>query len=192
MSFVCTLCNRRRALAESLRSLKDQWTPEHEFIVVDFASDNWEWEPAIPIRRLDYPRPFRNAFGNNRGAEAAKGDIILFTHADMLYPPGFLAQVKRRILEEGWDAYYPIWKDIQSDGTVPREYRRTAFGVCAFNAFAWNGMEWPEWGDDHWGGEDTLLHKDAVKQLKVYTEEVYGLLHQPHPTEREWLERFMG
>jgi glycosyltransferase involved in cell wall biosynthesis len=102
LSIVIPVKNEAKSLPLILGSIKAQSFTDLEVIVAisaDTTDDSRRVAEAFGARTVvgGMPGP-----GRNRGAEVAKGDVILFLDADIILPPGFLAgtvaEFKRRRL----------------------------------------------------------------------------------------------
>lgn len=92
ISVIIPALNEAAGIENTLRSVSRQ-TPEHEIIVADGGS--LDKTAAIASR---YGRVIRTPRGRSRqmnaGAAQARGDILLFLHADTLLPPDGLEKVQ--------------------------------------------------------------------------------------------------
>jgi GT2 family glycosyltransferase len=86
---------------------------DFELILVDNGSEEPETlayyesiEQDPRIRRIDYPEPFNWSAANNRGAESATGDTLLFLNNDI------------EILEPDWLEEMLRWVELPSIGAV--------------------------------------------------------------------------
>jgi rSAM/selenodomain-associated transferase 2 len=96
ISVIIPALNESRALPQTLAKLFEQ-RGEFEVILVDGASsdDTIEIAKQWPQVRITSSAPGR-AKQMNAGAELARGEILLFLHADTWLPPGALARLGAR------------------------------------------------------------------------------------------------
>ena len=97
ISVIIPALNEANGIAPVLRAVEAQDEP-HEIIVVDGGSADATVDIAAHWARV-IAAPRGRAVQMNRGAAAARGEILLFLHADTLLPPGALAHVRRSIAE---------------------------------------------------------------------------------------------
>ena len=103
-------------LAHSLLALQSVRGPDVEVIVVDGGSRDGTPRAAHPLsdRVLDAPRG--RARQMNAGAEAARGRVLLFLHADTRLPSGWTAMIRDALETRGheWGRF-----DVRLDGLHP-------------------------------------------------------------------------
>jgi glycosyltransferase involved in cell wall biosynthesis len=100
LSVIIPTYNRADALRKCLAAYREQTLPADEFemILVDDGStypvaDLVRAETGrLPVRLLANDRNRGPAFGRNRGIEAARGELVLFTGDDIIPEPAFLAE----------------------------------------------------------------------------------------------------
>jgi glycosyltransferase involved in cell wall biosynthesis len=96
ISVIVPAHNAAQTLVPCLRALSASTYPHYECIVIDDGST--DRTPAIaamfPVRMVGLPGAARGAaYARNRGAEVARGDILLFVDADVVVTPNTLRQV---------------------------------------------------------------------------------------------------
>ena len=101
ISIVIPVLNESQTIGTSLSRLHGE-IEHHEIVVVDGGStDNtMDIVGAFPGVKRVFSSMGRGS-QMNRGAEAAKGDILLFVHADTHLPPGGLSLIESLIGERG-------------------------------------------------------------------------------------------
>jgi hypothetical protein len=124
-------------LRRSLPALVDQLADDDELIVVDNASrDGLQAELArlAPTARLiSLGENVGFAAGANRGAAAARGDLLAFLNPDAMVQPGWAEAIAA-----GWNGDLTAWM-----GLVLLEGSRainTSGGVLHFTGFGWAGQ----------------------------------------------------
>jgi len=89
-------------LPDLLDALKAQTRLPDEVIVADAGSMDGTAELA-KARGAQVVRGGMPAFGRNAGADAAKGDLLLFLDADVLPPPNFIVSLLEEFEQKGYD-----------------------------------------------------------------------------------------
>ena len=92
ISIIIPALNESAFLRDTLTVIAD--TPEIETIVVDGGSTDNTREVAVDCGARVVSAPRGRAKQMNVGAAIARGDILLFLHADSKLPPGFADQVR--------------------------------------------------------------------------------------------------
>jgi rSAM/selenodomain-associated transferase 2 len=94
ISVIIPTLNEECDIAQTLRLLREH--RPREIIVVDGGSTDATCQRASEADLLIHSGPGR-AEQMNRGAELARGDILLFLHADCFLEPGALLEVEDRL-----------------------------------------------------------------------------------------------
>jgi len=100
ISVVIPVLNESRTIGSCLFRLQKE-IADHEIVVVDGGSQDGTLDivKAFPdVRRLYSPTG--RARQMNRGAEAARGHILLFLHADTRLPPGGLCRIETLLRQQ--------------------------------------------------------------------------------------------
>lgn len=93
ISVIIPAFNEESSLPTLLRQLADCKEP-HEVLVADGGSTDNTADRARPLARV-VACPRNRGLQLNAGAREARGDILLFLHADVRLPPGALLAVER-------------------------------------------------------------------------------------------------
>ncbi len=110
LSIVIPTLNEEKNLLRLFASISEQEFDDYEIIVADAGSEDRTREIAEEYgsRVVEGGLP---AEGRNKGAEAARGEILLFVDADVILPEGFLKQAveefKKRELSGSSFFVYP-------------------------------------------------------------------------------------
>ncbi|MBI2881513.1 MAG: TIGR04283 family arsenosugar biosynthesis glycosyltransferase [Candidatus Tectomicrobia bacterium] len=99
ISVIIPVLNEASILQESLRALPSDPNGGVEVIVVDGGSRDGTPERARPHRVLAAPRG--RARQMNAGAKAARGEILLFLHADTRLPPRAFPLIRETLADPG-------------------------------------------------------------------------------------------
>ena len=100
ISVVIPVLNESRTIGSCLSRLQEE-IADHEIVVVDGGSQDGTLDivKALPdVVRQDSPTG--RARQMNRGAEAARGHILLFLHADTHLPPGGLDKIETLLKQQ--------------------------------------------------------------------------------------------
>lgn len=101
ISIIIPVLNESRTIGSCLLRLRKQ-IEHHEIVVVDGGSNDDTLniiKAFSDVKWLISPPGRGNQM--NKGAEAAKGDLFLFLHADTYLPPGGLAGIETLMSREG-------------------------------------------------------------------------------------------
>lgn len=93
LSIIVPVLDEARGIAATLESLAAARAAGAEVVVVDGGSRDETRRIAAPLADKVIAAPRGRAAQMNAGARAARGDILLFLHADTLLPQGAVAQV---------------------------------------------------------------------------------------------------
>src|SRR5688500_14604573 len=101
LSIIIPTVNEAAQLPATLASLQAQTVP-HEVIVADAQSTDATRDIAMRAGAAVIESPRRQrAAQMNTGAAAARGDALLFLHADTRLAPGALAKISRALRQPG-------------------------------------------------------------------------------------------
>ncbi len=113
ISIVIPTLNEGEYLEETLSALKNQTYQDFEIIVSDSKSEDDTQKIAGKYgARIVVSERRGPAFGRNRGAEVAKGDVLLFLDADTILSRTALEGIDKTMKEKevaaGTCAFYPL------------------------------------------------------------------------------------
>ncbi len=148
VSIIVPACNEENAVESGLRTLLAQEYPNMEIIVIDDRSTDGTFAvltklqtefPELKVERIqELPAGW---LGKNhalfRGAEKAKGEILLFTDADILMQPSTLSRAVNYLLAEKLDHLSLVFQNI-SDGGLLNAMIIDALGGLFFLLKPWN------------------------------------------------------
>jgi rSAM/selenodomain-associated transferase 2 len=96
LSVIIPVLNEAPGIVATLDALQPLRAAGHEIIVADGGSTDDSRERSIDRVDAWVPSPRGRAVQMNAGAARARGDVLLFLHADTALPPGF-----ERLIEAG-------------------------------------------------------------------------------------------
>lgn len=135
ISIIIPLYNEEKMLFEHSSCLKDL-SCLAELIFVDGASSDRTIEPAKQFGRVLQSQKGR-AIQMNYGAGYAKGDILLFLHADSIISVDALACIEKKISEDGYvggcltqriDNDVCIYRAIEAQGNLRARATKVFYG----------------------------------------------------------------
>ena len=121
VSLVVASCNQKERLENSLLSLRRQVGVSYEVVGVDAGSCDgsldvlreWSREDSGRFRVLEAPHSITPTAAVNLGAEEAKGDILVFLHADFILVPDFCLRTARAYVSRpGRVLITGLWKPL--------------------------------------------------------------------------------
>ena len=165
-----------------------------ELVVSDYGSSDWpvaEWlsraAGTIPVLIEPVAGAFSRGRGRNAAAARARGNTLFFLDADMIVCPRVLAR-GRQVAAEG-RALFPICWSFKDPEHREGWWRVRGYGNCVLPRGLFHRVgPWPEL--ETWGGEDTLFHRRVASVAGVVRERVDGFVHQWHPNDRAWKNRY--
>lgn len=114
LSVVVPALNEARGIADALRALAPLRSRGHELIVVDGGSHDGTREIAAALADATIVAPRGRARQMNAGARAARGDALVFLHADTRLPPGGAEVILESLKTHAWGRF-----DVQIEGRHP-------------------------------------------------------------------------
>ncbi|MGQ0547611.1 MAG: TIGR04283 family arsenosugar biosynthesis glycosyltransferase [Betaproteobacteria bacterium] len=114
ISVVVPALNEAPGIGAALRALVPLRARGHEVIVVDGGSEAGTRELAAPLCDLALAAPRGRAVQMNAGARAARGDALLFLHADSRLPGDADREIMRSLATHLWGRF-----DVEIEGRHP-------------------------------------------------------------------------
>lgn len=99
LSVIIPMLNEAANVAAAIRSARS--APDSEIVVVDGGSSDEAVDLARSLRATVVLAPKGRARQLNAGASEARGDLLLFLHADTRLPPGFLGHIDQILARPG-------------------------------------------------------------------------------------------
>jgi glycosyltransferase involved in cell wall biosynthesis len=127
ISVIIPAGNSARTIGECLDAVVGSDYRDYECIVVDDGSTDGSFEVAqqYPVRAIRLNgNPHGPAYARNRGAEIAKGDLLVFLDADVLVRPDTLTRVVNSFSANGHlDAMFGSYDEEPQDGGFLSQYK---------------------------------------------------------------------
>ena len=114
LSVVVPALNEARGIGDALRALAPLRSRGHELVVVDGGSDDGTREIAAALADATIVAPRGRARQMNAGARAARGDALVFLHADTRLPPGGAEAILASLKTHAWGRF-----DVEIEGRHP-------------------------------------------------------------------------
>jgi len=120
ISIIIPTYNSKENLVKTLDSIYKNGFKNFEIIVVDDASDDNTSEMVKNYSVRHVPLKFNRgpAFARNRGAELAKGDVILFLDADGEVESDLLSKINRYFEGADYDVVSGVFAKEQKKSNV--------------------------------------------------------------------------
>jgi len=100
LSIIIPTLNEAAVIAETLSSLKAQLNSDAEIIIADGGSEDRTVALSRPFTDIVIHSPPGRARQMNAGALAAKGDVLLFLHADTRPPDDFISAIEQALFTD--------------------------------------------------------------------------------------------
>lgn len=111
LTIVVPVLNEAAGIAAALAALAPLRAAGHEVIVVDGGSGDATAALAAPLADRVLAAPAGRARQMNAGAAAARGEALLFLHADTFLPPDAAALVAGALRDRAWGRF-----DVRIEG----------------------------------------------------------------------------
>jgi len=101
ISFIIPTRNEEKYIGGCLQSIKNQKKKNYEIIVVDTLSEDDTVKIAKRYQAKIIKEPRRGiSFGRNTGAKKAKGEILVFTDADVRFEKDFTEKIDEKFKDD--------------------------------------------------------------------------------------------
>ncbi len=182
LSIVIPLLNEEESLPELCAWIERVMTANkysYEVILVDDGStdDSWEVikklsESNANLKGIRFQRNYGKSAALNEGFKASKGDVIITMDADMQDSPDEIPELRRMILEGGYDLVSG-WKQKRFDNALTKNLPSKLFNAAAR---ASSGIKL----------NDFNCGLKAYKRKVVKSIEVFGEMHRYIPVLAKW------
>jgi glycosyltransferase involved in cell wall biosynthesis len=182
LSIVIPLYNEEESLPELCDWIKrvcDQHQYTYEVILVDDGSTDDSWKVIENLRAVNpnikgikFQRNYGKSAALNEGFKAAQGNVIITMDADLQDSPDEIPELRRMILEDGYDMVSG-WKKVRYDNKLSKNIPSKFFNAATRRV------------------SNIRLH-DFNCGLKAYRKkvvkgiEVYGEMHRYIPVLAKW------
>ncbi len=151
----------------------------YEVILVDDGSTDNSWNVVQQLRNgnsnikgIKFQRNYGKSAALNEGFKAAQGDVIITMDADMQDSPDEVPELRRMIVEDGFDLVSG-WKKKRYDNTFTKNIPSKLFNAAA------RSMSKIKLHDFNCGLKS--YRKNVIKSI-----EVYGEMHRYVPVLAKW------
>ena len=182
LSIVVPLFNEDESLPELcgwIESVMNQNGYSYEVLLVDDGSTDASWEVIQTIGRknanfkgIKFQRNYGKSAALNEGFKAASGDVVITMDADMQDSPDEIPELRRMILEDGYDMVSG-WKKKRYDNTLTKNIPSKLFNAVARKS---SGIRL----------HDFNCGLKAYRKKVVKSIEVYGEMHRYIPILAKW------
>lgn len=182
ISLVIPLLNEEESLPELsawIEKVMIENNYSYELIFVDDGSTDNSWEVIEQLRAknpnikgIKFQRNYGKSAGLNEGFRAAQGDVIITMDADLQDSPNEIPELRRMILEDGYDLVSG-WKKKRYDNRLTKNLPSKLFNAAA------RQMSKIKLHDFNCGLKS--YSKKVVKSI-----EVYGEMHRYVPVLAKW------
>ena len=182
ISIVIPLIDEAESLPELLawiEKIMNENRYSYEIIFVDDGSSDNSWQVIEGLRArntnvkgIKFQRNYGKSAGLNEGFRAATGDIVVTMDADLQDSPDEIPELRRMILEEGYDMVSG-WKKKRHDNTFTKNIPSRFFNSVTRSV---SGIKL----------HDFNCGLKAYKNRTVKGIEVYGEMHRYIPVLAKW------
>lgn len=182
VSIVVPLINEEESLPELCNWIESVVTREgysYEVILVDDGSTDNSWafieqkgKENLNFKGIKFQRNYGKSAALNEGFKAAKGDVVITMDADMQDSPDEIPELRRMIIEEGFDMVSG-WKKKRYDNTLTKNIPSKLFNAVARRS---SGIQL----------HDFNCGLKSYKRKVVKSIEVYGEMHRYIPILAKW------
>ena len=182
LSIIIPLFNEDESLPELMAWIERVMTVNnysYEVIMIDDGSTDDSWAVIEKLRGqnnavkgIKFQRNYGKSAALNEGFKAAQGDVIITMDADMQDSPDEIPELRRMILEDGFDIVSG-WKKIRHDNTFTKNLPSKLFNAAARSS---SGIKL----------HDFNCGLKAYRKKVVKSIEVYGEMHRYIPVLAKW------
>ena len=182
LSIIIPLFNEDESLPELMAWIERVMTLNnysYEVIMIDDGSTDDSWAVIQKLRGqnnavkgIKFQRNYGKSAALNEGFKAAQGDVIITMDADMQDSPDEIPELRRMILEDGFDIVSG-WKKIRHDNTFTKNLPSKLFNAVARKS---SGIKL----------HDFNCGLKAYRKKVVKSIEVYGEMHRYIPVLAKW------
>ncbi|MEI6184770.1 MAG: glycosyltransferase family 2 protein [Bacteroidota bacterium] len=182
ISIVIPLLNEAESLPELhtwIQKVANQHKLSYEIIFVDDGSTDESWNiiqglsvKDSNVKGIKFQRNYGKSGALNEGFKAAQGEVVFTMDADLQDSPDELPEMRRMILEEGYDIVSG-WKKIRHDNTLTKNIPSKIFNAAA---------RWSSGIHLH----DFNCGLKAYNKKVIKNIEVYGEMHRYIPVIAKW------
>ncbi len=182
LSIIIPLLNEEESLPELcawIERVMDANGYSYEVILMDDGSTDDSWEVIKQLSRkntnlkgIRFQRNYGKSAALNEGFKASKGDVIVTMDADMQDSPDEIPELRRMILEDGYDLVSG-WKQKRFDNALTKNLPSKLFNAAAR---ASSGIKL----------NDFNCGLKAYKRKVVKSIEVFGEMHRYIPVLAKW------
>jgi glycosyltransferase involved in cell wall biosynthesis len=151
----------------------------YEIIMIDDGSIDESWKVIETLRvqnphikGIKFQRNYGKSAALNEGFKAAQGDVIITMDADMQDSPDEIPELRKMIIEEGYDLVSG-WKKKRYDNTLTKNIPSKLFNAAARQS---SGIKL----------HDFNCGLKAYRKKVVKSIEVYGEMHRYIPILAKW------
>jgi glycosyltransferase involved in cell wall biosynthesis len=151
----------------------------YEIIMIDDGSTDNSWEVIEKlssennnVKGIKFQRNYGKSAALNEGFKAAKGDVIITMDADMQDSPDEIPELRRMIVEEGFDMVSG-WKKKRYDNKLTKNIPSKLFNAAARSS---SGIKL----------HDFNCGLKSYKRKVVKSVEIYGEMHRYIPILAKW------
>lgn len=179
---------------KSLNACIDYIPLETELVIADWMSTDWPIRTWINTELPDkdiyllsvHGKYFNHGKGRNIAAEYASGDVLFFLDADMIVVPELFTEGVKA-LSRG-EIFCPIAQYYTTPDRSKSDWCKRPGCMMIKREIFYKVGKWPEY--KQWGFEDFAFIEALQKDYKITFQKIPGYIHQWHPQEKEWKNRY--
>ena len=182
LSIVIPLYNEEESLPELcawIETVMQDNNFSYEIIMIDDGSVDDSWKTVQQLRTgnqnikgIKFQRNYGKSAALNEGFKAAQGDVIITMDADMQDSPDEVPELRRMIVEDGFDMVSG-WKKKRYDNRLTKNIPSKLFNAAARRS-------------SHIKLHDFNCGLKAYKKKVIKSIEIYGEMHRYIPILAKW------